>query len=271
MPTVVLVVQVGYGLKPLRDIRDRLVAIRVGKADRLPDTDLPEEVRPVIEELNDMLSYNAALLERARSQVGDLAHTLKTPLTILKGEAADLSGEQGELMRRHLGAIGENIDNYLARARVSGARVLGSRTDVGPVVAGMLESMRLLHGERGLTWTAEGVEGLVFHGDAQDFEEMLGSLLDNAGKWAAETVTVRGADMGEVLCVTVEDDGPGVPEGQRAEVLRRGKRMDETVPGSGLGLAIAADIAEFYGGELTLHTAPAGGLAARLTLPAARS
>lgn len=263
--SAILAWQLHFGLAPLRRLQTTLAEVRTGRSHRLPET-FPEEVAGVVHELNGLIDHNAALIERARAQTGNLAHALKTPLAVAIGEARHAPGEAGELIRRRLAGMAEALEMQLARARLAGAgRRLGVRVTVQPVVTDVLEAMIRLHPAR--RFTAEGLDGLVFQGDGQDLEEMLGNLLDNAGKWARSRVRIAGRRSADRLHLTVEDDGAGIPPERRAEALGRGRRLDETVPGSGLGLAIVAELAELCGGRLSLNDSAWGGLAADLDLP----
>jgi len=263
----IIFVQVGFGLRPLRLIKQRLAEVRAGKLSQLSE-DAPSEVQPVIRELNEVLEYNTRLLERARSQVGNLAHALKIPLTILRSEVRDVEGERGGLMRTQIDAIDRNVDHYLKRARISGRATLGLRTDLRATAGELLDSMKLLHRGRNLTLSFSRAPAVHVPIDPQDLEEMIGNLLDNACKWAATQVVVGWRVMDGMAVVEIGDDGPGIAEDQRAVVLERGHRLDETAPGSGLGLDITREIAETYRGSLELDRAPQGGLLARLRLPA---
>ncbi len=264
-----VMVQVRYGLKPLRRIGQALAAIRTGQATRL-EGQFPSEISPLADELNALIAQNEAVVERSRTHVGNLAHALKTPLTLLNNEAGRDGGKLGEVVRRQVDVMRRWVDHYLARARAAATRgVLGARTDVDAVVGDLTRTLRKLYRDRGLQFTWDSADGLAFQGDRQDLEEMLGNLMDNACKWAATSVHVGVAASDGMLQIRVDDDGPGMPTDQRQEALTRGKRLDETVMGSGLGLAIVADIAGLYAGGLDLQQAPAGGLRAVLTLPVA--
>jgi signal transduction histidine kinase len=164
------------------------------------------------------------------------------------------------------------VDHHLARARaIATGTILGARTDVSPVLDDLRRTLDRIYAEKALTIDVACPPELAFRGARQDFEEMLGNLLDNACKWASSSVTVRVEPTGEQIVVTIADDGPGLPPARVAEVLERGRRLDEQVPGTGLGLAIVADLAQLYRGQLILGRADAGGLRAQLTLPAAES
>ena len=266
---IAIFLQVRFGLDPLRRVGRALAAIRTGRTRRLQG-DFPREIEPLAAELNALLDHNEALIERARTHVGNLAHGLKTPLTVLTNEAERHEGPLASLTRRQVEIMRRQVDHHLARARAAAtAGVLGARTEVAPVLADLTRTLGKIHGHRGIRVDGGSAPALAFRGARQDLEEMLGNLLDNACKWAAGEVRARAAPDGERVVIEVEDDGPGLPPEQRQAVLERGRRLDERVPGSGLGLAIVADLAELYGGRIELGEAPLGGLRARLTLPAA--
>ena len=250
-------------------MRDTLADIRAGRTVRL-EGDFAFEIKPIADELNALLSHNAEVITRARSQAGDMAHALKTPLAVLTNEANRLSGESRETIREQSALMAEQIDRHLSRARVAGAHgVLGVRSDVHTVVEGLCRTLRRIYEERRIEISTTGTEGVAFRGDRQDLEEMLGNLIDNACKWAHRHVQVR-AEVNKTLNIfilEVIDDGPGIPDGSIKEVLRRGQRLDESIPGSGLGLSIVCEIAELYNGSLTLGASSSGGLSAILSLP----
>lgn len=263
--------QIRFGLLPLRRVPDALARIRSGKSDRLTGS-FPSEVEPLAREINALLDHNAAVVERARTHVGNLAHALKTPLSVLTNEAASkntrfagLVGEQTALMR-------EQVDHHLSRARAAArAGVLGARTSVMPVLDALKRTLEAIHKDRNLSITVSGPDDAAFRGERQDLEEMLGNLMDNACKWCRSKVAVTLTRVDGVLEVRVEDDGAGLSPADRRRAQKRGTRLDETAPGSGLGLAIVADLAGLYEGGLTLEEASLGGLAAILTLPEAEA
>lgn len=266
---IAVFLQVRFGLEPLRRVGRALAAIRTGRARRL-EGGFVEEIQPLAVELNALLDHNEALVERARTHVGNLAHGLKTPLTVLTNEAERQGGPFAELTRRQVDVMRRQVDHHLARARAAAtAGVLGARTEVAPVLGDLTRTLGKIHQRRGVRVEGRSAPGLAFRGARQDLEEMLGNLLDNACKWAAGRVRAEAARQGDRLVIDVDDDGPGLPAEQHQTVLERGRRLDERVPGSGLGLAIVADLAELYSGRIELTAAPLGGLRARLTLPSA--
>lgn len=271
---VALLIQVRFGLRPLERVRRSLASIRSGKAIRL-DGKFPTEIEPLADEINSLLEGNREVLERARTHVGNLAHALKTPLSVLTNEARAHPGEFGEQVSRAAVNMREQIDHHLARARMAAsANVFGAHTPVAHALTRLGRALERIYAERGVEVTVQCPEDLGFRGEAQDLEEMAGNLLDNACKWAESTVTLTAAPASALrkgrpaIIITVEDDGPGVPEEQRKAALKRGGRLDETKPGSGLGLSIVTEISELYGGELKLSESALGGLKAELTLPA---
>jgi signal transduction histidine kinase len=263
--------QVRFGLLPLRAIRKDLAAIRSGDAESL-EGELPDEIEPLQHELNALIQSNREVVERARTHVGNLAHALKTPLSVISNEArthksalADKVVEQAELMRTQ-------ITHHLDRARVAArSNVIGAVTEAAPVLEALKRTLNRIYGERGIDIAVRVAPGLKFQGEKQDFEEMVGNLMDNACKWAKARVSVKAEPLpgGRNLLVTVDDDGPGLTEAERERAVKRGQRLDESKPGSGLGLSIVADLAHLYKGKFEFEPSPDGGLRALLTLPAA--
>ena len=267
--------QVRWGLRPLDRIRRGLADLRSGKETRF-EGPFPAEIDPLAKELNELLESNRQVVERARTQVGNLAHALKTPLSVITNEARAAEGplavkvaEQAELMRLQ-------VTHYLDRARIAArAKVIGAFTEVEPVVDSLVRAMERIHDDRHLDISAD-IPHIVFRGERQDLEEIVGNLVDNACKWAKESVSVTATyrppasdeDDGR-LTLYIDDDGPGLTAGEREEATRRGRRLDETKPGSGLGLSIVTDLVALYGGDFRLGRAPSGGLRAEVDLPAA--
>jgi len=261
-------IQVRVGLQPLRKVTDALTRIRAGQARRLEGS-FPAEIEPLASELNSLIEHSAEVVGRARSYVSNLAHFLKTPLTVLANEATADTGPLGEVVSRQVKRMRRQVDHYLARARAAGALdVLGNRTLVAPVLEDLARVLRQIHAERAVAIDVNCPPTLAFRGERQDLEEMAGNLVDNACKWSHGHVRVTAENSGSNVCLSVEDDGPGLTPDERDQVGERGERLDESVPGSGLGLAIVRDIAKLYAGTLILDSSPMGGLQVRLTLPA---
>jgi len=266
-----VVLQVWLGLKPLNEVRRCLARIRSGRARRLEGA-FPSELDPLVAETNALIAHNERVLERARTHVSNLAHALKTPLTVLQNEARDETEALAGKVRKQTGAMQRQIDHHLKRARAAGGGTIGTATLVAPPLHDLVRAMEKIHADRSLSIDVEIPDDLLFRGETQDLTEMVGNLLDNACKWAASRVRVRAraiAGSGRpMLEIRIEDDGPGVAEGEREALFDRGSRLDESKPGSGLGLAIVRDIATLAGGEAYLERSAFGGLAAVLRLPA---
>jgi signal transduction histidine kinase len=269
--------QVRFGLAPLNRISEGLAAIRSGAAERLEGR-FPVEIAPLARETNALIEANREIVSRARTHVGNLAHALKTPLSVMMNEATAHGAdplalkvrEQTEIMR-------DQVTRHLERARLAArVAVIGTVTEVGPVVSALARTMEKIHHDRGIAIALAAPDAARFRGERQDLEEMIGNLVDNACKWAqsrvaVEAVSERSDATAErrVVRIVVDDDGPGLTPQQREQVARRGRRLDESKPGSGLGLSIVIELASLYGGGLTLSTAPIGGLRAELVLPGA--
>lgn len=267
--SVAVVMQVFVALKPLNAIQSGISDIKAGKTERLP-RDFPSDVQPLVDELNFLLDHNETLLKRARNQLGDLAHSVKNPLTVIRNEARSLSGKQGQLILDQSHAMANSIDHYLSRARIYGKQdAIGYRTSVRSVIDDLSFAVEHIHKDRKIGIDLQCVEDKWFRGEAQDLEEMAGNLIDNAFKWAKTRVVVRCENENQHLALIIEDDGPGIDEKELETITHRGKRLDDTTPGHGQGLGITEDIAELYGGSLKLDRSPLGGLRATLILPAA--
>lgn len=267
-----VIAQISFGLQPLRRLRRGLAAIRNGEAERLP-SDLPEEVSPLVDQLNALLAANQDVVRRARLQAGNLAHALKGPLAILldEGRRMQAAGLPGGVVVAQVVRMQRQIDYQLARARAAGAiGSPGAVVRLGPTLDGLVAAISRLHRDRGLAFEVRGSPTVRLAAcEVEDFEEMLGNLLDNAAKWARTQVrvsVVESATAGFVhLCV--EDDGPGMAPADTERAFTACERLDESVPGSGLGLAIVRDIAQLYGGRAWIDGSTMGGLAAHLSLP----
>jgi signal transduction histidine kinase len=263
------------GLAPLDDMRRRLSDVRKGIHHELPGT-YPTEVQPLVDDLNGLLDHRDRMVQRALAKAGDLAHGLKTPLAVLAREA-EVAASRGQhdlaaTMTQQVERMRRQIDYHLAQARAaaSGATV-GARCSVADSADALARTLLRLHAERGLAIDVEVPPDHSVRGQREDIEEMLGNLLDNACQWAQSRVVITSSLHDSRVVVTIDDDGPGIEPSMREAVLQRGVRADEAAPGSGLGLAIVRDLAQLYGGSISLAEAPRGGLRARLELPAADS
>ena len=269
------ILQVGFGLRPLRRLQHALEAVESGRAEKLPGG-FPVEIQPLVDDLNNLLSLNAQMILRARTQAGNLAHALKTPLAVMTNEGYRLES-QGEtksasLILQQSRRMQQQIDYQIARARAAAShQVPGVIAPVAPALDRIISAMHRLYCAKSLLIEVSVDEGCVTACDHVDLNEMLANLIDNACKWANGAVHIRATADAKQVAVTIEDDGPGVPPESIESVFRIGERLDDSVPGSGLGLPIVRDLAQLYGGEIQLKRSEMGGLAAVLLLPKARS
>lgn len=258
---------------PFDELRQRLAAVQQGLAQRLSGT-YPTEVQPIVDDLNALLTHNHDAVARATAKAGDLAHGLKTPLAVLSNEAdrlaADGHAELATTIAQQVALMKRQVEYHLAHARAaaSGAR-LAARCAVRESAEGLARTLQRLHAARKLTIDVEVPPAHGVRVRREDLDEILGNLLDNACKWAAHRVVIASSAHDSSVTITVDDDGPGIPERLREAVLQRGVRADEAAPGSGLGLSIVRDLAELHGGSIGLETSPLGGTRARLHLPSA--
>ncbi|WP_313050672.1 sensor histidine kinase [Stenotrophomonas cyclobalanopsidis] len=260
----VLASQVQFGLRPLRRLAHQLERVRRGQAQRIDTDGLGSEIVPLGEELNALLEHQQRMVARARTSAEDLAHALKTPLSVLAAETDSAGTDWRTTVREQGTRMQASVDRYLAVGLAADHR---QRTGVAPVAQALCGLMARVHGERGVMFGAEGIdETLQFAGARADLEEMLGNLLDNAGKWARQRVSISAASDEGQLRIDVRDDGPGLAAEALAQVTQRGVRLDEREGSSGLGLAIVGDIAASYGGRLVLENAEPG-LRATVWLP----
>ncbi len=260
--------QVIFGLRPLGKLRKELALVRDGKALLLTGA-FPSEIHPLVNEFNGVLVRNSDMVERARTHAGNLAHAVKTPLTVLANAARQEKSPFARLVQEQVETATIQIDRQLARARAAAAvQIPGQRTSLQKVVEGLVRVLTRVHAERNLELVIEkNVLGRFFHGEEQDLQEMLGNLLDNACKWAKHRIEIQAQPVSGKLLITIDDDGPGLPATEYEKVFVRGARADENTPGSGLGLAIVRDLATLYGGKVELAGSPASGLRVKLTLP----
>ncbi|MCI1001832.1 histidine kinase [Brucellaceae bacterium VT-16-1752] len=260
-----------FGLRPLDKVRQALTDIREGRSSKL-DASLPMEIAPLAREMNALIENNRRIVERSRTQVGNLAHSLKTPLSVLVNEGRAIGGDQGRVVQEQSEAMQVQIQHYLQRARIAAQRdSVVFRTSVAPVMERMQRVTAKLNPALHVSLRND-LPHAIFAGEKEDLEEIIGNLLENAGKWASRRVNITvGAAMGgqRQFEIVIEDDGPGLEDDKMEAALKRGSRVDETKPGTGLGLAIVQDTVREYGGQLHLDRSPLGGLRVRSVLPLA--
>lgn len=271
-----MVVQVRFGLQPLFRLRREVASVRRGKAERVEGV-YPEELSPLATELNALLAHNQEVVERQRTHVGNLAHALKTPLSVMLTEANQQPGQLAEVVERQAQTMREQVDHHLRRARAAArSQTSGERTPVEPILDELAVTLERIFQDkadgRGIEIDWRCPEDLAFQGEKQDLLELVGNVMENAGKWCRGKIRVDAAPSGETrMIVTVDDDGPGLPPEERAQALKRGQRLDENAPGSGLGLSIVDELARAYGGSIQLGESPLGGLRVMLDLPRAET
>ena len=260
-----------YGLSPLDRIRQALSDIRDGKSEAL-EGDFPSELAPMVEEMNTLVDNNRRIVERARTQVGNLAHSLKTPIAVLLNEGEAGKPVAPNIVVQQAANMQTQVQHYLSRARI--AAQLGSvtyRTKVSESLRRICSVMQKLNPDKVIKLELPNTEPL-FAGEREDLEEIVGNLLENACKWGESQIRVSAvvhavSNANSKIEIVVEDDGPGIPEKDYDMALKRGQRLDESVPGTGLGLSIVADMTDAYGGEIVLAKSKLGGLQISIFLP----
>jgi signal transduction histidine kinase len=257
-----------YGLWPLRRVRRAIVAIRSGQKSRIEER-LPREIKPLTDELNALLEHNEIQAEEARRHAGNLAHALKTPLTVITNAATARSPDLIETVCREATTMRRQVDHHLARARAVGRRASShARAPVRPSLEAVERAVSRLY--ENVTVDLAGDRGAEVRVERQDLDEMLGNLIENAAKYGGGRVFVTVQTTPECVEIEVEDDGRGIPEAERVSIFDRGARLDTGKPGTGLGLAIVRDVAQIYGGSISLEESEdLGGLLVRLKLPLA--
>lgn len=257
-------------LRPLEEVRQQIAQLQQGQRSEL-DSRVPEELEPLVAQINHLLSHTEDTLMRSRNALGNLGHALKTPLAVLvnlaEREELRANPELRATLREQLEQIEQRLGRELGRARLAGEALPGAHFDCADELPGLFSTLAMIH-DRGLDLDWSAPEGLRLPWDREDLLELLGNLLDNACKWAESQVnlTIRAGEEGYSLMV--DDDGPGIAEDQRESVIGRGTRLDEQVAGHGLGLGIVRDIVEAWDGRLSLQDSPLGGLRVRIELPA---
>lgn len=265
---VMAALQSWYGLRPLRRVRAAIQRIRTTGTNRVTDP-LPLEVQPLVEELNMLLEHSERQAEEARTHAGNLAHALKTPLTVVNNAATARAPDLADTVIREARTMQRHVEHHLARARAVGRRAVGlARTEIGASAEAVQRAVARLY--PATRFDIDGKRDSTVAVERQDLDEMLGNLIENAAKYGGGSVFVTlDAEPTAADCVIwVEDDGMGIPEDKRVEIFDRGARLDTGKPGTGLGLAIVRDVAEIYGGSVDLgESEDLGGLLVRLILP----
>ncbi|WP_409361699.1 ATP-binding protein [Bartonella heixiaziensis] len=260
-----------FSFQPLRLIRQALNDIREGRVNYV-NTDLVSEVMPLAQEMNALINNNQRIIERFRTQVGNLAHSLKTPLSVIVNEIDKMCGEQALLLKEQTQIMQDQINHYLQRARIAAqCDSVVYHTSVRTVIDRLVRVMEKLTPEKQFKFVMD-VNDIVFSGEREDLEEIVGNLIENAAQWALTKVLIscrleENVEEAECFSILVEDDGSGLTEEQIDEALKRGHRFDESKPGTGLGLAIVSDMVNEYGGSLLLSRSNLGGLYAKIVLP----
>lgn len=259
-----------YGLSPLGRVSRAIAAVRSGQARRVPE-DFPIEIAALVSEINELLDYTEQQREAARRHAGNLAHALKTPMSVLIGEAQDRSNPLAQVVATQVQVMRRHVDHQLARARAAGQRgTSAARTEVWASIAAIARTVGLIHADSDVSIDMAGDRKRLFRGEREDLDEMVGNLVENAAVHGGGRVFVTVGGGPDTVEIIVEDDGRGIPAAARARLFERGERLDTDKPGTGLGLAIALDVAELYGGTIDLaESEDLGGLLVRLTLPAA--
>ena len=264
---ILAALQTVYGLWPLRRVQREVAAIRSGTKQRIVET-FPTEIKPLTEEINQLLAHNEEQAEEARRHAGNLAHALKTPLTVITNAATAHSPDLADTVCREALVMRRQVDHHLARARAIGRRATGqARARVWESVEAVQRAVDRLY--ENSTVDVAGDRSAVVLVERQDLDEMIGNLVENAAKYGNGRVFITVERKQDTVDVVVEDDGSGIPEAEREAIFARGARLDTDKPGTGLGLAIVRDVANIYGGHVTLdESEDLGGLLARLSLPA---
>lgn len=265
-----------FSLRPIRRLGREIAGVQEG-ATRHVGKDYPTEIVPMAEAINALIDTNQATLERARRHVGNLAHALKTPLSVMNNDAAQENTPLAKSVSEQTQIMQRQVRYYLERAQMAAKeRMIGASTDIADALERLHRALSRLGERRGIDVSLEVASGLKFAGERQDFEEIVGNLVDNGLKWARSRVDIRVVPAKSTLLgragmlrVTIDDDGPGLSIEKRQSALSRGQRLDQSKPGSGLGLSIVSELVELYGGTLSLEQSPFGGLRVMITLPRA--
>lgn len=260
-------VQVKWGLRPLSRITNGLNDIREGRSQDLQGS-FPTEIDPLVGELNALIAFNKKVVERARTHVGNLAHALKTPISVLRNEASDYDTSLSEKIIEQTNAMQSQVNYHLNRAQIiARTGMLSTAHPVKPIVEGLGRAMSKIYRDKNVHLTINVEENMKFSGEREDLAQVLGNLIDNACKWSKDKVTISVSGNDTSLIFDIEDNGPGLTKTQQERAMKRGERLDEQKPGSGLGLSIVRDMMKAYDGSFTMARSSLGGLKATLTFP----
>jgi signal transduction histidine kinase len=268
-----VIIQVRVGLRPLFALRREVADVRTGKSERVVGA-YPTELEPLASELNALMAHNQQVVDRQRTHVGNLAHALKTPLSVMLTEARQNGDDLTKVVERQARIMSQQVDHHLRRARAAArTQGQGERTEVAQVMDELARALEKIFRDKVNHIDLDCADGLMFIGERQDLLEIAGNVMENACKWCRSRVRAAAAPSpnGRTFTLVVEDDGEGLPIGQHESVLRRGERLDESAPGSGLGLSIVDELARAYGGAVHLGASGLGGLRVTLTLPRAEA
>lgn len=266
--------QLRFVLRPLENLKNYLAKIRVGEGKSI-EGDLPQEIMPVANEINSLIAANRQVIERARTHVGNLAHALKTPISVLLNASDQKTDESSKLVYEQVKLMNVQITHHLNRARmIASVDTVATKIQVSPLAKSIINALKKINFDKNVSVDFSAPENVCFYGEKQDLEELIGNLIDNAFKWCGGHVAVtidtqKRPDMPEQLHIIIEDDGPFMPPMELKRALQRGQRIDENITGTGLGLSIVKELASLYNGEFALNQSDLGGLKAELWLPLA--
>ncbi len=261
-----LVTALAWGLRPLRSVAAEVHAIESGAQGKI-ERHYPKELKPLTDNINTLLQHERAQQSRYKHALADLAHSLKTPLAVLRGLEADKDSNHLLTLQEQVSRMDNIVQYQLQRAATAGRSALAPPVLVAPIAKRLIATLEKVYRDRALAIHSDVAEATAFRGEEGDLMELLGNLLDNACKWAAREVRLKIQHHGEGLLIQVEDDGPGIDAAQAEKALSRGGRLDEATPGHGIGLPMVRDIVEAYGGSLDIDRAESGGARLSISLP----
>ncbi|MDX2319072.1 MAG: ATP-binding protein, partial [Moritella sp.] len=263
---LLILLQLTWGLRPLTTLRKELAEIENGDKTHFQHH-YPQEIDPLVKDINRLLVHHQQLLEKARTNAGNMAHALKTPLSIMQNELALPQLPQRPLLQQQLQQMRQHIEYHLSASQIAAKQLLGAKCSPYQQCSNAVSAFSRLYASRNIGVDITFDQALSLAVDGRDFDEMGGNLIENAYKWADSRIVISAVVVDGLLQMTIADDGPGMSDADCQLVLDRGQRLDEQTPGHGLGLNIAAEMAKMYQGQLTLGRASLGGLAAQLALP----